>query len=473
MNDFRHLLNQECLEAILASALQIVEQTGIETNRDDLLAKAAPLAGLSVRGRRIAVSRERAQEVLDILRQRQPQSDNDTPEKLHLGVSDRSLLIADHRQRELRPMTRREVVEGTKLIDAMTPKGVVGNTCGTPQESIPELRDLEQYLIGFRYSRNGGNTNMPTVPEVTECLLAIREIAEDGFDRRRRSFDLWVPSPLRLEASALDELLEFDGEVTSFCVGSMPIMGLTGPVDPVGIMTLTVAETLGGAAILHALFPDAAIRLFPHPEPMDPKTGMMAFGTPEWCRLEILQQEIREYLALEPHRMDLLTSSCMPDAQAQADKLAALSFGMNYGITYFNSYPLCTDEAWSPVQFVLDVEWAHSAWSICRPLNDPARAEAAVGALQEAVAEAKIFAQMEDTALNLRKYYHFSKIPRVFSSNQWVANGKPDAIAAAETRAREGVEKASFCPPQDKLDRVTAIYERACKRFGVAAMRFE
>lgn len=479
------LMSRECLDAMLSSALRMIQEIGIRTNRKDLLEKARHLSGLTVRENRIYVAPEVAREVIEqsridrvTMRRNRictvPRGVHATrPENSTIDVPDGATLFADHHARELRPLTRSDVIAGTKLIDSLSPCCVEGTTSGTPQDTITPLQPIEQYLIGFRYSRHGGSTRVPLTPEVAKFLFEIREVAEDGFDSGRRDFSVWVPSPLRLEGNELDEMLDSGAQVHSFLVGSMPIMGLTGPVDPVGVYTLSLAETLGGAAILHRLFPDAKVSFYPHPEPMDPRTGVMAFGTPEWNRLELLQKEILEHLGVTAHRMDILTSACMPDAQAQADKMAGVAFGVVHGYTCFNMFPLCADEAWSHVQLILDVEYVHRAWETQKRITGAQRAEDALSTLALCVQENRIVAEMEDTVLHLRENYFRSPLPRVFSSGQWSHAGRPDPVADAEAYAWELIEKADYAPPEDKFRKVMDIYHKACHEFGAEPMEVD
>lgn len=465
------IVSRDCVDAMLASALRMIQEIGIETNRQDLLEKARGLRGLTVSRNRVFVAPELAYEIIE-----QNQSDEapslTRPENPTITVSEYASLFADHHTRLLRPLTRSDAIAGVKLMDSLTSRWVVGDSCGVPQDTIPPLQPIEQYLIGYRYSRNGGSTKIPNTPEVAPFIFEIREIAED-FDRRRRHFSVWVPSPLKLEGNELDELLDSGAQVLSFYVGSMPLMGMTGPVDPVGAYTLSLAETLGGAAILHRLFPEAEVSIWPHPQAMDPHTGLMAFGTLEWNRLDLMKKEILEHLGMPPKPKENLSSACMPDAQAQGDKMASIAFGVTHGFTHFNLFPLCGDEAWSHVQLVLDVEYVHSAWETQKLSSGTQRAETAFHTMTEAIRENRILGEMEDTVLHLRENYYPSPLPRLFSSSQWNNSGGLKYLADAEAYAQELIEKADYTPPEDRLRKVLDVYQRACREFGAQPMPFD
>jgi trimethylamine:corrinoid methyltransferase-like protein len=354
-------------------------------------------------------------------------------------------------------------------MDSLTPRWVVGKSCGTPQDTIPPLQPVEQYLIGFRYSRNGGSTKVPLTPEMARYLFEMREIGGD-FDRKRRQFSVWAPSPLKLEGYELDEMLDSGAQVLSFYVGSMPVMGITGPVDPVGVYTLSLAETLGGAAILHRVFPDAKASIFPHPQPMDPRSGLMAFGTPGWNRLDLIKKELLDHLGMPAKGKENLTSACMPDAQAQADKMASIASGVAHRFTHFNLFPLCADEVWSHVQLVFDIEYVHAAWETCQPVTESPRARVAFDTVAAAIQEGRIAGEMEDTILHLRENYPQSPLPRVFSSGQWNLKAQPGSLSDAEAYAQELIDKADYAPPEDQWREMLAVYHKACREFGAEPM---
>jgi trimethylamine:corrinoid methyltransferase-like protein len=230
---------------------------------------------------------------------------------------------------------------------------------------------------------------------------------------------------------------------------------------------------MGGTAILHRLFPQAQVTLRPHPEPMDLQTGIMALGTPEWLQLELLQKEILESLGLPSYRMDVLTSACMPDLQAQSDKMSALAFGVAHGFSCFNLFPLSASEVWSHAQVVLDVEYVHRAWKTHALSAGVRRAADALETTSLSVQEGGIVGAMADTVRHVRETYYGSPLHRVFSPAQWREAGRPDPLADADAYARELVANADYAPPEDKLRKLIEVYHRACREYGTEPMELD
>lgn len=474
-------ISGDCLDALVASALRMIAELGMDVRRPDLLERIRGQEGLAVRGSRVTISEATGRETLAAMRRAHA-----SPDAAHGGgaatgrdgpivrITSRPMSIADHRVHRLRPLTRGDVIHGTKLVDALSRQpGVYGTTCGTPQDAPLPLQPLEQYIIGYRYSRHGGWTDIPLDPEVAGVMEAVREIAEEDYDPRRRAFAIWEPSPLRLDSTELHELLAFDGQVVRITVGSMPTMGLNGPVDPLGVYSLSVAESLGGAAILHRLYPEAELSILPHPQPMDLHTGNMIFGSVEWNRLDLLKKQILGHLGIPYRRKECLTSACMPDARAQADKVASVTFGVLHGFDQFGMYPLCADEVWSDVQCVLDVEYVHDAWRTLKPEADPAPAQDAYETMARALAEGTLPAEMEESVARLRQHYAPGPFRRYSTVALWDEAGRPDLLDEVAAYAEELVRQADYAPDDDRLRAILGHYERLCRRFGAEPMRLD
>ncbi len=165
---------------------------------------------------------------------------NQFPEKkIIIRVTDLPYQFCDYKTRQIVPLTRKLVVEGTKLLNVLSEKySVMGYTCGVPQDTAGPLKAIEQYIIGFRYNRNGGGTIQSVDAAVEDGFSKIRAIAEDWENPDERRLMLFSASPLVLDSDDLYLCFKPGIKVTDFMVGSMPMMGMTGPVDPVGVYVL-------------------------------------------------------------------------------------------------------------------------------------------------------------------------------------------------------------------------------------------
>lgn len=372
------------------------------------------------------------------------------------GTSDRPSMIVNNDGRTLRPMTRADVIEGTKLIDVLHAQGVRGRTPGVPMDVPAALWPIEQFLIGVEYSRAGGGTSWV-------CDIPTAAVIRDMYQACGQTFGWAVRSPsgLVLGGPELDILWQFRNDVRFLSVGSLPIMGLTAPCDFAGAFTLAMAECLGGAAILHELLPEIPITLGPSPEPTDLRTGVIVFGSPEWELLDLMQTDVYAYYGQSRAKL-LLTSASMPDAQAIAEHAISATNGMRLGYRRFRpAGQLGLDEVYSPAMLLLDLDiLAQAARTAADFSNTPDPAQWP-DVVDEVIRNGLLFAEHPTTLENMRSLYREPLLFRRMNRAQWTAAGCPDLARDAQTEARRLAGQHAFEPPAALLRELRGIRDRA------------
>ena len=463
------LLDGEALERMHACACRILERTGLAVEREDIRGEVLKHEGFRLREGRVCIERERVEQWLQGHRQRTVQGQ--APEEraqLSFYASDLNTWIVDRDGETVRPMRRQDVIAGTKLLHMLAPRGVAPNTAGVPTDVPLVLRPLEQFMIGAQYSAAGGATAQVTTIADAQIVREMESVYGRAFHR-----SVWCPSPLRFAGPEVDILWHFRGEVSSAHVGSMPSMGFTGPCDPIAVFTLSIAECLGGAAVLHALLPGVPVGISPHPEPADPRAGTLAFGTPEWELLDLMHCDVYSYYGMSRAFKMLHTSAALPNAQAQIERASGALLGVLRGCRTFGPIgQLAQDEVWSPAQAMLDLDIVAHADRIGRGVESAPGLE--LGRLPEAVEEAVrsglIFAAHGTTASNMHAQYHQPALLGRMMRAQWQAAGTPEAVREGRRQADELITSYGYEPPQDILRDLRAIYRRGCQRLtGCAA----
>jgi trimethylamine:corrinoid methyltransferase-like protein len=485
------LLNENIVIEIIKEACKIAGACGIKTRNGDLLREAASADILTVKNDRIYPSHEAIEACLQHIKMnRVPDGDargnhhgwqdmiiNHFPErKIIIKLTDLPYQYCDFRSRQIIPLTRTHVIEGTKLMHVLyEKKNVKGYTCGVPQDTAPALKAIEQYIIGFRYNRNGGGTIQSVPAGVENDFSRIRAIAEDWESPDERSLMLFSASPLILDSDDLYLVFKPGIRITEFMVGSMPMMGMTGPVDPVGVYIQGLAEVIGGAAILHALLPTARAYVYPHPQAMDLQTGQMAFGTVEHARLEMLKMQVMEALGLQYYNLkDIMTSAQMPGSIAQGDKALGFFTGLMAGYKAFNLMPLSTDQVWSPVQALLDVEALTNAWEAVKPLEGQDAISRTADIISDVIGKNITFAETADTLMNMNIYYQTDLLYRRFQTSEyWQYAGSPEELDSVEQKQAELLSQWDYHPAPDKLQKIMEIYYKLCRQYNVSPLLLE
>ncbi len=484
------LLSDGTVEQMISTACKLVVEKGMMTRNSKLLESAEQNESLQVKGNRIFCSTEAVESCLNHLKQNRISRadfyenqhgwqdmlmDNAAQNDLLIKLTDLPYQFCDHRAQQIIPLNRQHVIEGTKLMHVLSvQQDIKGYTCGVPQDTANPLKPIEQYLIGFCYNQNGGGTIQSVAAEVEMDFTEMKCIAEDRENLHERSLMLFSPSPMILDADELYLCFKPGITINSFMVGSMPMMGMTGPIDPIGSYTLGIAEVIGAASILHALFPMAKAYVYPHPQAMDLRSGQMAFGTVEHARLEMLKLQVMKTLGLQYYNLkDIMTSAQMPGSMAQGDKALGFFTGLMAGYKAFNLMPLSTDQVWSPVQALLDIDALKNAWAATRPVKAP-DFKNTWETICEVIDNDCLFAEMNDTLMNMAENYDMNSLhTRFFSSEVWSSAGRPHEISAVEDKCNELITSWNFRPDQDKLEKILNIYHKLCKKYNTDPIQMD
>ncbi len=487
----KNLLSEGLAVEMIGEACKIAVKYGLKTRNRSLLEKAAANEFLAVKNGRIFPSAELMKSSLNHLEGNNvPEGDllgnhhgwqdmiinHSSEEKLRIQVTDLPHQFCDYKNRQIIPLTREKVIEGTKLLHVLAEKkGVRAYSCGVPQDTPAPLKAVEQYLIGFMYNRNGGGTIQAVDQAVEKEFSKIRAIAEDREDENERNLMLFSPSPLILDSDDLYLCFQPGIKLNSFMVGSMPMMGMTGPVDPVGVYVLALAEVLGGAAILHALFPSAKAYLYPHPQSMNPFTGQMAFGTVEHARLEMIKLQVMKTLNLPYYNVkDIMTSAQMPGSMAQGDKALGFFTGMAAGYKAYNLMPLSTDQVWSPEQALLDIEAIEEAWQALQPLNYENIGESVIETHAEVLENEGLFGESMDTLMNMHLHYRTDVLHKRYQTSEtWQAAERPEELNAIVGKKEELLSSWNYQAPAEKLEKIMVIYHNLCRRYDTKPVKPE
>lgn len=461
-----HVLPRSVLERMHAAGVAMLGATGIRIEHDAIREAVALRDGFTLRDGRILIREDRIASLMARLRDEAPPPPPRKPDApFTLGTDDRASWIAERDGVTLRPLTRDDVIASAKLITMLHSRGVRGRTAGMPMDVPGPLRPIEQYLIAAEFSRAGGGTSDVLDVATAEAIRALNKAS----GREGLGLTVWSPSPMLLAGPELDIVWRYRDEVDDLYVGSMPTMGMTGPCDPIGVFTLSAAECLGNAVILHELVPRARIQIGPHPEPVDMASGVMVFGTPEWEVLDLMHRDIHAFYGRREDRKLLHTTASVPDVRAASDHAGSFMLGALHGYTDFApGGMLGLDEVWSPAMLVLDTElMAHArrcvrgAWSGAglSPEELPA-------VVAEAVAAGGVFADHDTTLANMRDQYHRPGVLERMNRAQWERAGRPDEVRAAQAEADRLVASFDYQADPSLLRELRAIRDRARAALG-------
>jgi trimethylamine--corrinoid protein Co-methyltransferase len=280
--------------------------------------------------------------------------------------------------------------------------------------------------------------------------------------RRYRLMQQVLISPLRLNDEGLDVALQFLGraDVEVGLAGSIPMLGVTCPIEPRAALVQALAEELGFAIVREALTGEGGIGC-PRVEPFDMRDGTIVFGSPEWCLLRAMVFQAYEFVAGLPLRGGAFRSVAkQPDPQAAAERTASVLWQALLGSRRFGAVgQLSVDEVFSPQQVVIDEEILRYVERVAAGLAWENEGDA-LAAISEGIAEGS-FAGLEATARSFRGFYSFPDLFRHWNVARWQAEGARSVLSVAWDRARAQIAQSSYRLPDEQAREVERIFRRA------------
>ncbi len=452
------------LERIEEAALRILEQVGIAVRHDALRERLGRL-GFRMEGERAVVERWQVAEFLNAERRRNgdefrkgPREVDATDVQIRFSANEYAHHVHDVESDRIVPFTTERLIEATKLLEAVSDRGIRGGPPGCPADVAPQLQPVVQYWVSATYSRNGRQP--PDVRSPADCGYMM-EMA-DALGNPIRRLPVWVTSPLTLAGDSLQCVLDFKERLSSVYVGSMPSLGCTAPINAGDGFALSAAEVVGSAVLLAAalgLPMSWTVGLYP----TDFTSMAMVFGSPENTLLALMGSEVDAYLHGSRWSAGggvALTMAKLPGAQSCAEKASAMTAGALLGQRVFSAPgALSLDEVFSPEQLLYDLEIKDHVERLIRGLDaacDPDRClDEVVETLQE-----RSFAGLESTARTCRHFWRPQLFERSFLST-WLNGGRPTSRARARLLIRDLLSRHDYELDREVQRELDGILSRA------------
>jgi len=441
------------LETVLDQAVATLERIGLACQHRGAIERLASERGIEHRDGRLRFAPER---VLDLV-ERARRSARPAPDdgKLSLGGCWACLCYCDPATLQVRKATTAEASQMARLWDA---RGLGGVVPLMPGDAPPALATLAAERIALLESRGLGGGLPVLDPEEARYLIEMNQAA----GRRYGLLQQVLISPLRLNHEGLETALQFLGrpDVEVSLAGSIPMLGVTCPLEPRAALVQALAEELGFAIVCHVLTGADGIGC-PRVEPFDMRDATIVFGSPEWCLLRAMVFQVYEFVTGMPLRFGAFRSVAkQPDAQAASERMASVLWQALFGSRRFGGVgQLSIDEVFSPQQVILDGEILGYVQRVVAGLRWEAEGDA-LAAISEGIAEGS-FAGLESTARRFRGFYSFPDLFRHWNVGRWQAEGARSVLSVAWDRARQLIAQSDYHLPQEQVREVEGVYRRA------------
>ncbi len=461
------LMDSQCAE-IHKTALRILEKIGMEIHTDevpvnDLFRIISDFPGVNVKGNRVYFSPEIVEKYLEEYKVKM-QSNAGNEEKIAIYPPRHSCLILDVEGDNPRPIGTADVAAMSRLTESYREQGVIGGPPGPPQDVRGELRSILHYKIGCEYNR--------TEPHVSVSSVAasdyIYEMAKIMGYATPQSYHCGVHpiSPLKLEGEEFDVALHFWkrlGSKLKVDVGPMPIMGVTSPVFFPASLAQSIAEGLGGFVFFNMLTGGDDVGFWFNFYAFDMKYGNFSYGGPEDSLIALVRNRMSLWYGLPNNCGDkaLHTMAHAPDAQAAAEKSSKTVIALLSGARQIHGAGMLSlDEAFSPEQFVIDMEIVNWAKKV---MDGFEFTEESLGfdVIKEAVEEKTDFLMHQTTIENYRKTYWTPDIFHHLMKNQWEQQGSKSLRRRIKEIINKRLASEGYILDKERRDALNEVYKRA------------
>lgn len=436
------------MERIEEAMLRTLEEVGIavpdEGVRERLLS-----CGFQIKGGRVFVDRKPVLEFLDAERKRNGDLFAEGPQPMDSSVSQIELSVSIYPQHfhdistdKAVPFETERLIEATKLVDALSSRGVLSSPPGCPVDVPPPLQPIVQYWVAATYSRHG---RRPVDPKSSESLPYIMEMAE-VLGNPLRQLPVYVFTPLTLGGESLRCVLKFRDRLSSVSVSDMSSLGCTAPMNIGDAFALSTAEVIGSAVLIGELI-DLPVKWSVRLCPIDLRSMAMVLGSPEDFLLQLANAEVNAYFhgtRWYPAAGSIHTNAKLPGAQACAEKASLMTAGALLGARRFGvAGTLSLDEVFSPEQLLYDVEIKDHVQRLVRGIDGDCVPERCLKDVMEGVRQ-KTFVGL-DTTLNAyrRVYWHPDLFERQFLA-AWEGEGAKTIRQKTHAMIRELLSRHEY-----------------------------
>jgi trimethylamine--corrinoid protein Co-methyltransferase len=467
------VLAPDQVRRILASALEILERTGVGTTSDKLLKLMAD------HGQDVDFEDRRIRFAPDFVEGKRAQA----PRHFTLAGrhADRDLAIdgahgylspdgcapqvIDLDTGQRRASTKVDLGQITRLADALPEIGFLWRSVSATDQPA-EVHSLHEVEVQFnnttKHLQTGSGTHAFTSRGVVELCRTVAGGADELRARPNLSSIQCIISPLFWDEGPIDAIETCAEAGIPISITSMALACATAPGTVAGLLALTVAELLSGLAILQTMVPGAKAICAGYPSTMDLYSGALnlASGPDDGFAAMACTQLLR---ALDlPCASTTLGSGAKRSnwqAGAQAGLSAAKTAFMPADL-FSGAGGLYAANVFSPAQLLLDCElFGYVArWAEGYVMDD---AHIGLDVIDE-VGPADHYLGEQHTLEHMREFWRSTYMDRS-SWEEWQASGKPDPEDVAFAEVRRILAEHEPEPLDEmiamELSRIVAAYE--------------
>jgi trimethylamine--corrinoid protein Co-methyltransferase len=375
---------------------------------------------------------------------------------VHLGTGGTVLNTLDLDNRKKRPTEVRDVAGYAKMTDALENIAFFVINCypnDVKEEEVDvnrfyhALANTSKHVMGGIYTMNG----LKSVISMAEDIAGGKRYL---LERPFVSFITLMMSPLLMEVTYTDFLIEIARYGLPLATPSEPLAGANSPVTLAGTITLNNAESLAGLILTQLINPGNPTIYGSTSSIMDMRTGTYMAGNIESALINAGCSQMAQYYKIPIYGTGGMSDSKVVDAQAGYESantamIVALS-GCNYIHDAFGLLEFCTTLSYE--KMVVDNDSVGMALRAVKGV-EVNKDTLAVDIIEE-VGPGGHFLDHPHTVQHVRNEFYFPKLSDRQQRVVWEEAGSKDAFTRAHEEARCILEKhksLGFTEDMEKL----------------------
>jgi trimethylamine--corrinoid protein Co-methyltransferase len=338
-------LSVEQILEIHQASLEVLERVGVHVANEQALALYRQ-GGARVEGQRVRIPPALVEAALAsapaevLLAGRHPDQDVVLAgRRVYAGTGGSPTMVLDPCADRVRPATLQDLANLVRLADALPHCDFVVVPV-TPSDVPEEHLAMNRFYVSLVHTNKhvmGGVSSVDGARQVIE----LASLVAGGLEAlRARPFvsciTSWMVSPLHLDTSVTDILIEWCRQGLPLALSSAPMAGSTSPVTLAGTLVQLNAEQLSGVVLCQLVRPGTPVLAGYIPGLADMRSGGYVGGAVEFGMMQAAAGQLAHFYRLPIYCSGGMTDSKLPDAQAGYEKMATLLLAAMGGCNYIH-----------------------------------------------------------------------------------------------------------------------------------------
>jgi len=334
-------LSEKQKEQIHAGVLKILTEIGL-SGAPEFIVSLMTNNGAKLKNERILLSENLIEKCLSsrkknltLFDQKQSGSLVLERDRVYMGSGGAAPLIFGLEKNEYRPAKLSDLLKAARLVEQLQNFSFFSRSLVPTEISDAKLLDLYTAVVSLSGTQKHVMTSVSN-HETVRDIAQICYLLADGENNFRNAPFLslninYIVPPLRFEPEAckiMAEAVKYGIPVMANVFGQR---GASSPVNVIGSISQTIAETLSGLIICSLLNKESLVVCGPRAMITDLRTGGMAGGSGEQAQTTSLLGQMMRYYNLPNSSIAGATDSNLPDFQAGYEKALSVSVSVQSG----------------------------------------------------------------------------------------------------------------------------------------------